>query len=258
MPARQLEAKAISPESGKGFRGKMIASLRAVVARSLRLPRRRQLLGLASGFAAAWLASGVASYAASPGDDAPAAAPGAPPAPIDLRRYPNLRPFMNRPPLPALVVPLDVVEPRRDVRASEWAAPYCTDWSDGVERCVRSAALRKPICVPAETPESERHPVACDNADQNVLNLVCFRYAVVNPGRLGALFLQVNWDWAARGWRPEYGEHSAMGARNYSVTSYLRRKGVTGPVAEKRTYHCFQTYEKPIDWKKISPGSLPN
>ncbi|HJW78426.1 MAG TPA: hypothetical protein VJ526_07690, partial [Beijerinckiaceae bacterium] len=101
----------------------MIASLRAVVARSLRLPRRRQLLGLASGFAAAWLASGVASYAASPEDDAPAAAAVAPPAPIDLRRYPNLRPFKSRPPLPALVVPLDVVEPRRDVRASEWASP---------------------------------------------------------------------------------------------------------------------------------------
>src|SRR3954449_12074768 len=76
----------------------MIASLRAVVARSLRLPRRRQLLGLASGFAAAWLASGVASYAASPEDDAPAAAAVAPPAPIDLRRYPNLRPVQSRPP----------------------------------------------------------------------------------------------------------------------------------------------------------------
>jgi hypothetical protein len=126
----------------------MIASRRAVVARSLRLPRRRQLLGLASGFAAAWLASGVALHSASPGDNAPAAAAGAPPAPIDLRRYPNLRPFKNRPPLPALVVPLDVVEPRRDVRASEWASPYCTDWSDGLERCVRSAALTKPICVP--------------------------------------------------------------------------------------------------------------
>ena len=72
----------------------------------------------------------------------------APLRPIDLRRYPNLRPFKNRPPLPALVVPLDVVEPRRDVRASEWASPYCTDWSDGLERCVRSAALTKPICVP--------------------------------------------------------------------------------------------------------------
>lgn len=87
-------------------------------------------------------------HSASPGDNAPAAAAGAPPAPIDLRRYPNLRPFKNRPPLPALVVPLDVVEPRRDVRASEWASPYCTDWSDGLERCVRSAALTKPICVP--------------------------------------------------------------------------------------------------------------
>ena len=77
----------------------MIASRRAVVARSLRLPRRRQLLGLASGFAAAWLASGVALHSASPGDNAPAAAAGAPPAPIDLRRYPNLRPFKNRPPV---------------------------------------------------------------------------------------------------------------------------------------------------------------
>ena len=235
----------------------MIASLRAVVARSLRLPRRRQLLGLASGFAAAWLASGVASYAASAEDNAPAAAAVAPPAPIDLRRYPNLRPFKSRPPLPALVVPLDVVEPRRDVRASEWASPYCTDWSDGVERCVRSSALGKPICVPAETPESERHPVACSNADQNVLNQVCFRYAVVNPGRLSGLFVQVNWTWAARGWRAEYGEDDGIGSRDNLVTTYLRRKGVTGPIAEKRTYYCFQTYEKPIDWRKISPGALP-
>src|SRR5215204_7244992 len=109
----------------------MIASRRAVVARSLRLPRRRQLLGLASGFAAAWLASGVASHSASPGDNAPAAAAGAPPAPIDLRRYPNLRPFKNQPPLPALVVPLDVVEPRRDVRASEWASPTAPTGATG-------------------------------------------------------------------------------------------------------------------------------
>jgi hypothetical protein len=67
----------------------------------------------------------------------------------------------------------------------------------------------------------------------------------------------VNWTWAARGWRAEYGEDDGIGSRDNLVTTYLRRKGVTGPIAEKRTLYCFQTYEKPIDWKKISPGALP-
>ena len=100
--------------------------------------------------------------------------------------------------------------------------------------------------------------MACHDADKAVLAQLCFRYAVINPpGPSRGLFFQVNWLWSPRGWTINYGEDDAITSRNDSVTSYLRRKGVTGPVAEKRTYHCFQTYEKPIDWKKISEGALP-
>ena len=218
----------------------MIASLRAVVARSLRLPRRRQLLGtrvrlrrgMAGGRSCIVRRLGCRQCACRGGWRLP--------APIDLRRYPicgsrtragrRFRPLSSRSTWSSRAGTCGRANGRR---------PTAPTGATALERCVRSAALRKPICVPAKTPDSERHPVACDNADQNVLNQVCFRYAVVNPGRLSGLFVQVNWTWAARGWRAEYGEDDGIGSRDNLVTTYLRRKGVTGPIAEKRTYYCF-------------------
>src|SRR5215217_7252774 len=72
MPARQLEAKAISPESGKGFSRKNDCESSRIVARSVRLMRRPMTMRIAITAAALGAMVWLVGAASSSAQDRPA------------------------------------------------------------------------------------------------------------------------------------------------------------------------------------------
>jgi hypothetical protein len=65
---------------------------------------------------------------------------------------------------PIIKLPLDVVEPRRDVAAATWKSPYCGRWFDGCTECSRNSARAEPRCGPRqgmEVTKCVRHSVLC-------------------------------------------------------------------------------------------------
>lgn len=190
--------------------------------------------------------------------------------PVDITVFPQPRPFRDRPPVPVRVLPQDVAEPPRTVRANEWRSPYCTEWTDGREVCERANAGARARCrqLPPAVAATKRHPVACLMADLDRLSLVCWRYALMDPGepiphwrnrterqRSSGILRQENWIWnaKARQWRESGGEDDAIG--NYPRI-FLPRQGIHSEVANLRTYYCFRTYQEPIPWRDMSPGAL--
>src|SRR5262245_18580894 len=78
---------------------------------------------------------------------------------------------------PVRYLPLEQVEPRRDVKASAWRSPYCVKWNDGCEACERASATKTPACSPRDPPQQagacRPHIVECTNIDIHALNEVC-------------------------------------------------------------------------------------
>jgi hypothetical protein len=61
-------------------------------------------------------------------------------------------------------LPLDVVEPPRNVAAAEWKSPYCGRWFDGCTQCSRESVNSEPRCVPRQglsAGDCVRHAVLC-------------------------------------------------------------------------------------------------
>jgi hypothetical protein len=47
---------------------------------------------------------------------------------------------------PIIALPLDVVEPPRNVPAAQWNSPYCAHWDDGCTDCTRAQPHGKALC----------------------------------------------------------------------------------------------------------------
>jgi hypothetical protein len=104
--------------------------------------------------------------------------------PVDITRFPQPRPYNDRPPLPVHMLPRDVVEPPRTVRAHQWRSPYCTHWTDGGEFCQRDKADQRATCrrLDAAIARPVLHPIACVEADLTRLAQVCFKGFLSDPG----------------------------------------------------------------------------
>ena len=67
------------------------------------------------------------------------------------------RPAVKEERWPIVKLPLDVVEPPRNVPAARWNSPYCGHWGDGCTECTRTVADEAPQCHA----EKDRSPSAC-------------------------------------------------------------------------------------------------
>jgi len=81
---------------------------------------------------------------------------------------------------PIIVLPLDVVEPPRNVPAIEWNSPYCGHWDDGCVACRRQTVLAPLKCdeeAPVRGNACRRHAIACyEIIDESVFAQVCKRF----------------------------------------------------------------------------------
>src|SRR5262249_12371815 len=74
---------------------------------------------------------------------------------------------------PILVMPIDVVEPSRQVAAPEWSSPYCLAWNDGCEECMRVSVADKPKCRTRHINHScKRHEILC--------NAISIKYTIID------------------------------------------------------------------------------
>jgi hypothetical protein len=218
--------------------------------------------GLVLAFVAALLPSAVRASTSGP---APTLAPI---PPVRWQHYPQPRPFKNRPPIPARIVPAEVVEPPRTVPAQEWRSPYCTFWSDGETQCVRRKAdgqldaAGPAVCEPL-APEQRRksptppHPIACSVADQSVLERVCHQYRLHDPGvptsyiggsihQRRGVTVRKTWVWQRGKWKAE--GNSVAGSRADTHMTLINRGLLREDVPDLRTYYCFKPY---------TPGQRP-
>ncbi len=50
------------------------------------------------------------------------------------------------PPPPIRILPIEAVDPSRQVIATKWQSPFCTTWDDGCTICERQSAESAPVC----------------------------------------------------------------------------------------------------------------
>jgi hypothetical protein len=127
----------------------MIASLRAIAARSLRLSRRRQLLGLASGFAAACLGWSLPG-AAQPVEGSDWSIPLRPDWRTEVRHFDN---------------------------------PLCLRWTNGPDSCERDPETMRARCTVVPEPRSDLTAVTCTRQNTEVIMRVCDEWGVAGSNR---------------------------------------------------------------------------
>jgi hypothetical protein len=96
---------------------------------------------------------------------------------------------------PITKLPLNVVEPPRDVPAAQWNSPYCGHWGDGCTECTRAASGAAPVCR-AETAnkgaQCARHAIIClREFDAAKFDRICSNFYIekyFGPSRLGTGF----------------------------------------------------------------------
>jgi hypothetical protein len=165
--------------------------------------------------------------------------------PVDISKYPRLRPVAGRPALPVRIVPREVVEPLRDVPASEWRSPYCVKWTDGVEECSRAAATEAASCRRQEVQQPPQ-PVACLAADGKRLGEICFEVLASGPPLAGRPhdnpFARSTWFWDRRrhAWQPEESQDNPHG----DLASFLAAQGRSDPIPSSFTVFCVSPYSK--------------
>jgi hypothetical protein len=112
---------------------------------------------------------------------------------------------------PVIKLPLDVIDPPRDVAAAGWISAYCAKWDDGCTVCERQMAAEQPHCKPEQESaqnECDRRAIVCFRAlDEMYFNRICseFSFDRLVRGRSGALYAialgQFNhWRLTERGW----------------------------------------------------------
>lgn len=72
--------------------------------------------------------------------------------------------------------PLSRIEPSRDVAATQWKSPYCTQWHDGCQICRRSAWNKPVKCeahAGADPKTCERQLIQCNEVDEPRFRHVC-------------------------------------------------------------------------------------
>ena len=81
---------------------------------------------------------------------------------------------------PIIALPLDVVEPPRNVPAIQWNSPYCGHWDDGCVECRRQTVLAPLKCdeeAPVRGHACRRHAIACyEIIDESVFAQICKRF----------------------------------------------------------------------------------
>jgi hypothetical protein len=80
---------------------------------------------------------------------------------------------------PVIKLPLDSVEPPRDVAAREWNSPYCGDWDDGCVECERTAPGHSSQCHDEKNLDGKhctRRAIICFKAmSKELVNKLCSR-----------------------------------------------------------------------------------
>ncbi|WP_158816035.1 hypothetical protein [Methylocapsa sp. S129] len=103
---------------------------------------------------------------------------------------------------PVIKLPLDVVEPPRNVAATQWNSPYCAHWEDGCIECMRATVGNAPQCNEEtgrdgqdqndiRTANCKRRAVICFKAlDETYFNRICRGFYVEQyfKGRDGVFF----------------------------------------------------------------------
>jgi hypothetical protein len=78
---------------------------------------------------------------------------------------------------PVISLPIEVVEPPRNVVATQWSSPYCGHWDDGCVECTRSAIGNAAQCHNEPNwhgLECRRRKVICfDATDETYFDRIC-------------------------------------------------------------------------------------
>lgn len=183
--------------------------------------------------------------------------------------YPKPRPFKSRPHIPVYMIPMEALEPPRDVPARAWVSPYCTAWTDGEEFCEKSDPLRKSApsdarCKPVQssfdvTTRVKIQGVSCLWADLKALEQVCYRSMLYDPGipipyvkslsrwqRNGGAYTEEKWIWKSGRWTNGAVSNADMGSSRQDL---IKRGLLREDIPDLRTFYCVEGYSKDTPWR---------
>ena len=90
------------------------------------------------------------------------------------------RPAVKEEGPPIIKLPLDVVDPPRNVPAAAWNSPYCGRWSDGCTACTRTNAGGSPQC--------HRETDSMDDGQSDPRAANCKRHVIICFKEIDAIY----------------------------------------------------------------------